>query len=95
MVGSYGTKKIEVTNKKRDNSGRILLLEIDIDDNLFVLINIYNKPDQLKTLTHLGGIIDCVGDIENKYIIFGSDFNVIFYSYLKVQEGKTNLKKAF
>ena len=35
-------KKIEVINKKCDNYGRILLLEINIDDSLFMLVNIYN-----------------------------------------------------
>ena len=53
LIGYYGTKKIEVINKKYNNSGRILLLEINIDDSLFVLINICNtnnEPDQLKTL---------------------------------------------
>ena len=40
LIGYYGTKKIEVINKKYDKHGRILLLEINIDDRLFVLINI-------------------------------------------------------
>ena len=35
-------QKIEVINKKCDNYGRILLLEINIDDSLFMLVNIYN-----------------------------------------------------
>ena len=53
LIGYYGTKKLEVINKKCGNSGRTLLLEINIDDSLFVLINIYNtnnEPNQLKTL---------------------------------------------
>ena len=40
LICYYGTKKIEVINKKCDKYGRILLLEINIDDRLFVLINI-------------------------------------------------------
>ena len=46
-----------------------------------ILINIYNannEPDQLKALTDLGEILDCVGDTQIKNIIFGGDFNVIF-----------------
>ena len=37
-------------NKKSDNSERILLLDLHIDDSLFALINIYNannEPNQL------------------------------------------------
>ena len=64
-------KKVQ-NNKKCDNSRRILQLEINIDDSLFVLINIYNannEPDQIKTLHDLGKISDRVGDILNKNII--------------------------
>ena len=60
LIGYYGTKKLEIINNKYDNSERILLVEINIDNNLFVLINIYNannKPDQLKTLPDLGEIL--------------------------------------
>ena len=89
-------KKIEVINKKCDNSGRILLLERNIDDSLFVLTNIYNannEPYKVKTLTDLGEILDSVGDIQNKNIIFGGGFNVIFDFFLEAQGGKPSLKK--
>ena len=58
-----------------------MLLEINIDDNLFMLINIFNAnnvPDQVKALTNLGEILDCVGDIQNRNIIFGGDFQCNF-----------------
>ena len=87
---------MEVINKKCDNYGQILLLEINIDNRLFVLINIYkanDKLDQLKTLTDLSKIVDCVNDIQNKNIIFGSDFNIIFDSFLDAQGGNPILKK--
>ena len=88
LVGYYGTKKLEVINKKCDNSGRILLLEINIDDSLFVLINIYNannELDQFKTLTDLGEIVDCASDIQ---------ISVIFDLFLEAQGGKPSLKKT-
>ena len=53
LISYYGTKKLEVINEKCHNYGRILLSEINIDDSLFLLINIYkanNESDQLKTL---------------------------------------------
>ena len=72
FTGFDVTKKFKIINKKCGNSGRLLLLEIDIDDCLFVLINIYNannEPDQIKTLHDLGEISDCVGNIQNESII--------------------------
>ena len=72
FTGFYVTKRFKIINKKCGNSGRTSLLEINIDDSLFVLINIYNannEPGQIKTLRDLGEISDCVGDIQNKNII--------------------------
>ena len=65
-----------------------MLLEINIDDKLFVLMNIYNannKLDQVKALSGL--ILDCVNDIQNKDIIFGGDSNIVFDSFHDAQEG--------
>ena len=85
-----GTKKLKVIKKK------LATLDKFCDESFFVLINIYNtntEPDQLKTFTNLGKTFDCVGDIQNKNVIFGGDFNVIFDSFLEVQGGKPSLSK--
>ena len=77
LIGYYETKQLEIINKKFDTSGRILLLEISIDDSHFVMRNIYNannEPEHLKTLSGIGEICDCVCDIQNKTIIFESFF---------------------
>ena len=47
-------------------------------------------PDQLKTLTDIGEILDCVGDILNKNVIFGTDF----VSFLEAHGGHQVLKKT-
>ena len=41
-IGFLGTKAFNILNIKRDNFGRILVIEVKIDDSVFVLINIYN-----------------------------------------------------
>ena len=77
LIGYYGTKKIKVINKKCDKYGRILILEINIEDRHFVLINIYNannELDHVKTLTDLSKILDCVDNI-----LF---FSFFFFFYL-------------
>ena len=43
-------------NKLSDNDGRILILDFDIDDEYFILINLYDpnsEAEQLKTLPKL------------------------------------------
>ena len=69
LIGYFRTKNFEVSLKKCDNSGQILLIEINIDDTLFVLINIYNannELDQFRTLTDLDKNLDCIGNIYSK-----------------------------
>ena len=38
-------------------------------------------------LLDLDEILDSIGDIQNKNIVFGGDFNVIFDLFLEVQGG--------
>ena len=62
-----------------------------------MLVNLYSATDeldQLKTLTGLSEILGCVGDIQSKNIIFGSDLNVMLDYFLELQEEKLSLKKA-
>ena len=46
-----------------------------------------------QTLTDLNKILDCVDDVQDKNIIFGSDFNIIFDSFFDVQGGNPIFKK--
>ena len=57
------------------------------------IYNAINELDQVKTLTDLADILDCVGYIRNKKKILGGEFNVILDSFLEVQGGKPILKK--
>ena len=55
-IGFVGTKALNILNIRRDNLGRILVIEVKIDDSVFVLINICNdntESEQLHTLTIL------------------------------------------
>ena len=56
LIFLVGSKKLFIGNKLSDNDGRILILDVDIDDKNFVLINLYNpntEAEQLKTLSKL------------------------------------------
>ena len=95
-IGFYGAKKLELLNKCSDKAGRILLLDVKIDDTVFVLVNIYNantENDQLQTLSDLNDILGNINDIETKNIILGGDFNVFFNLSLEANGGNPVLKK--
>ena len=75
-----GSKTIQQSNEISDKSLRFLLVEVTINDTVFVLINICSVNTELKllqTLSDLVSILDKVNDIQNKNIVFGGDFNVI------------------
>ena len=79
-IGFVGTKVLNILNIRRDNLGRILVIEVKIDDSVFVLINIYNantESEQLHTLNDLINILETFEDIQDKSVVLGGDFNLI------------------
>ena len=75
--------------------GRILVIEVKIDDSVFLLINISNantEPEKLCTLNDLINILETFEDIQNKNVVLGGDFNVVLNS-LGSEGGKPVVKK--
>ena len=71
----------EVSNKKQDESGRILILDVKVGENDFLLINLHNaneQSEQLNTLSTLCNLLDDITDLHCKNIILGEDFNIFF-----------------
>ena len=61
MIGYLGSKKIKVNRVKNDNQGRILIVDADIDEEIFVMINPYNtntETEQIKTIYALDLLLD-------------------------------------
>ena len=48
LICFIGSKRLFIRNKLSDNDGRILILDVDIDDENFILINLYN-PNTFET----------------------------------------------
>ena len=51
LICFKGSKKRFIRNEPSDNDGRILILDVDIDDERFILINLHNpntEAEQLK-----------------------------------------------
>ena len=96
-IGFVGTKALNILNTKRDDLGRILAIEVKIDDSVFVLINIYNantESEQLLTLNDLINILETFEDIQEKSVVLGGDFNVIFNPSLDSEGGKLVIKRG-
>ena len=77
-IGFIGNMCFEVSNKKQDESGGILILDKKISDKNFLLINLYKatkESEQLNTLLILSNPLDDITDLHCKSIILGGDFN--------------------
>ena len=95
-IGYYGKKKLSLLNELKDINGRILILEVNIDGEVYVLANYYNnniESDQMQTLSELDNLLNKIPDILTKKIILGGDFNLFFNSLTEAEGGNPVLKK--
>ena len=96
MIGFLRNKKIKYNKIRTDNNGRIIVLEAEIDDEIFLLINLYNpntEAEQVKTLCELERMLDIFSLDSYKNIIFAGDFNCFFNSNLEASGGNLASKK--
>ena len=86
LICFIGSKRLFIRNKLSDNDGRILILDVDIDDENFILINFYNsstEAEQLKVILKLTEML----------IICARDFNLLFNIKLESYGGNPVFKK--
>ena len=60
MIGHLGSNKIKVNRIKNDNQGRILIVDTGIDEETFVLINLYNantESEEIKNFNELDQLL--------------------------------------
>ena len=97
-IGYYEKKSFELLNKVNDKLGRVLIIEVKTENKVLSLINLCNantENERLNTLSDLSNVLEKIDDINNKYIVFGGDFNLFFEAKLEAQGGNPVLKKIF
>ena len=95
LTGFYGNKTFKLVKEMSDKNGRILILDVIIDDSEFLLINLYNantELEQLKTLAELERLLVNFDIDSDKKIIFSGDFNIFFDSALESSGGNPKYK---
>ena len=95
FIAFFGSKSVTITKEISDNNGSILVLQVKIDDEIYLLVNLYNsntEPEQLETLHELETILLKFDVNEYNHIIFSSDFNIFFNAFLKTTGGNAKLK---
>ena len=67
--------------KNQDESSRILILDVKVSDNDFLLITLYNtnkESEQLDTLSNLCNLLNDITILHCKNIILRGDLNIVF-----------------
>ena len=96
-ISFLGNMNFNVLNKIQDNDGRILILDVQVDDATFFLTNLHNankECEQLNVLTTLCNFLSNITDLDCKNIIFGGDFNVFFDTNYEAQGSNPTLEKS-
>ena len=97
VLTSYiGTHNFVVNNQKTHNNGRILILDVTINDVNFVLINLYNantETEQVSVLNNLSSLLEKFDVTLEKNLIFAGDFHLLLNSKFDAKGGKPAIKK--
>lgn len=81
-----------IENSYVDSSGRVLILEVKIDQNLIVITNIYapNEDD----VNFYQNTIQQIENFDNRNIIWSGDFNLVMNPAIDRYNSTSNHKKA-
>ena len=91
------SKKLFIRNKLSGNDGHIFILDVEIDDENFILIKFYNpntKAEQLKTLSKLMEMLSKLNLTQNNNIILVRGFDFLFNVKLENYGGNAVFKKS-
>ena len=96
LIAYIGTEKFTVKKQQTDHTGRILILDVFINDSEYILINLYNantEKEQIEVLSNLFALLKTFDINPNKHIIMAGDFNLFFNSNLDAAGGNPTLKR--
>ena len=81
LIAYLGKTSFVLDKQKTDKAGRILILDVMLDGDNYILINLYNANNETakcKIFNELQSLLNFFDIKQNKRIIFGGDFNIFF-----------------
>ena len=96
LIAFYGNLNVVVKNQFNDGYGRILILEVTIDDADYLLVNVYNtnrEQEQLKILQNLSVMLENFDSFCSNNAIIAGDFDLFFSKKLECKCGNSYIKK--
>ena len=96
LTAYFGVGTFTVKRQQTDKEGRILILDVSINDSEYILINLYNANTENEQINLLNSLFELLKDfdiIPTKQLVMAGDFNLFFNSKLEAQSGNPTLKK--
>ena len=98
LIALFSSKSVIITKEISDSSGPILVLKVKIDNEIYLLVNLYNpntKPEQLEKLNEPETILLKFDANKYNHIIFSGDFNMFLSASLEETGGNAKLKNTY
>ena len=88
---TYLRSKSFVVKNERNEAGRILILDVTIDETDYISINVYNSK-QIKVLINLHLLLNSLDIHQNKQKALAADFNLFLETTLEGKRDSPYLK---
>ena len=92
IIGYRSNKKFSVNKICKDNSGRVLIIEVEIETETFILLNFYNsksETEQRQTRSDVDLLLSDFSLDDTKTIVFAGDFNLFFNQKIEAKGGNS------
>ena len=79
LIAYFGNLNFSVNKQVGDKNGRILILDVNIDEIRYVLVNIYNantEVEQVQVLSELNELMKNINFSKENCIVLAGDHNV-------------------
>ena len=89
-------ERLSLKEEQTDKEGRILILDVSINDSEYILINLCNTNTENEQIDVLSSLFDLLEEFDispTKQLVMAEDFNLFFNSKLEAQGGNPTLKK--
>ena len=95
-IAYFGNPNFLVNKQIGNKNGRILILDVSIDEIRYGLVYIYNantEVEQVQVLSVLSELMKNINFSEEKRIVLAGDLNAVFNRKLEPKGGKPSLKQ--
>ena len=91
----FGSGMFTFKKQQKDKEGRVLILNVFINDSEYILINLHNGHTENEQIYVLNSLFELLEEFDislTKQLVMAGDFNLFFNSKLEAQ-GESYIKK--